>query len=199
MKRKAILVLDMLNDFVHGKLKFSNVQKIIPNIKLLLDFARNNDIPIIYCNDSHIQTDRELEIWGTHAMKGTKGSEIIDELKPQRGDYIVLKNSYSAFYKTELEKILESLYSEQGVESIIFTGIHTDICVKHSAYDAFLGGYEIIIAQDGVAAPSLQKNKNGLEYMKSNYLVQIKPINKIIHELRVKSSSKYWKKYQTNL
>lgn len=180
----VILVLDMLNDFVYGKLKFSEVQKIIPNIKLLLDFARQHNIPIVYCNDSHIPSDRELEIWGAHAMKDTKGSEVINDLKPQDNDHIILKNSYSAFYKTNLPNVLDSLYKGKGVESIIFTGIHTDICVKHSAYDAFLTGYDIIIAENGVAAPSFQKHKSGLDYMKSNYLVQVKQIEKILQDLR---------------
>lgn len=180
----VILVLDMLNDFVYGKLKFSKVQKIIPNIKLLLNFARLHDIPIVYCNDSHVLSDRELGIWGTHAMKDTKGSEVINDLKPQDNDYIILKNSYSAFYKTNLPNVLDSLYKGKGVESIIFTGIHTDICVKHSVYDAFLTGYDIIIAENGVAAPSFQKHKSGLDYMKSNYLVQVKQIEKILQDLR---------------
>lgn len=177
----------MLNDFVYGKLKFSKVQKIIPNIKLLLDIARKNNIPIIYCNDSHVISDRELEIWGAHAMKDTKGADVIDELKPHKSDYIVLKNSYSAFYKTELEKVLENLYNGQGVDTIVVTGIHTDICVKHSVCDAFLLGYDIIIAEDGVTSPSTQKNKSGLDYMKSNYLVKTKPTNKIIEDLGIKS------------
>lgn len=174
----------MLNDFVYGKLKFSKVQTIIPNIKLLLDFARQHNIPIVYCNDSHIASDRELQIWGAHAMKDTKGSEVINELKPQDNDHIILKNSYSAFHRTNLTKVLNSLYKGKGVESIIFTGIHTDICVKHSIYDAFLSGYDIIIAENGIAAPSFQKHKSGLDYMKSNYLVEVKQIEKIIQDLR---------------
>ncbi len=180
----VILVLDMLNDFVYGRLKFSKVQTIIPNIKLLLDFARHHNIPIVYCNDSHIPPDRELGIWGAHAMRDTKGSQVINELKPQDNDHIILKNSYSAFHKTNLPEVLDSLYEGKGVKSIIFTGIHTDICVKHSVYDAFLTGYDIIIAENAVAAPSFQKHKSGLDYMKSNYLVQVKQIEKILQDLR---------------
>lgn len=180
----------MLNDFVYGRLKFSGVQKIIPNIKLLIDTARKNNIPIVYCNDSHVPSDRELEIWGAHAMKDTEGSEIIDELRPHGGDRIVLKNSYSAFYNTELKNVLDSLYQGQGVETIIFTGIHTDICVKHSAYDAFLSGYDIIIAEDGIASPTIGKHRHGLDYMKSNYLVQVKPIKKILDDWSVLNPSK---------
>ena len=180
----VILVLDMINDFVYGKLKFSEAQTIIPNIKLLLDFARKHNIPIVYCNDSHIPSDRELEIWGPHAMKDTKGSGVIHELKPQDNDHIILKNSYSAFHRTNLAKVLDSLYKGKGVESIIFTGIHTDVCVKHSVYDAFLTGYDIIIAENAVAAPSLHKHRSGIDYMKSNYLVEVKQIEKIIQDLR---------------
>lgn len=182
-KRYGILVIDMLYDFIHGELGSTNVKKIIPNINSLLEFARNANIPILFCNDSHDSTDRQLEIWGPHAMKGTKGSQVIPELKIQPNDYIVLKNTYSAFYKTDLKKILDSLYSGKGVKSIIFTGIHTDICIQHSVYDAFLSGYNIIIAEDGVSSLNIKKHNEGINYMKSNYSIQIQTIEKLLSDL----------------
>ena len=77
-KRYAILVIDMLNDFINGKLKLKGAEKIVPNIQKLLNFARLQNIPIIYCNDSHLPNDKELQIWGRHAMKGTRGAEVIE-------------------------------------------------------------------------------------------------------------------------
>ena len=96
--RYVILVNDMLNDFIHGKLKSARVAQIIPKIGLLLEKARQKDIPIFYCNDEHLSTDKyELKLWGEHAMKGTKGARVIDELKPASNDYIVPKRRYSSF------------------------------------------------------------------------------------------------------
>ena len=105
--RYAILVIDMLNDFINGKLRLEGVEKIIPNIQNLLEFYRKHNIPIIYCNDSHLPEDRELKIWGKHAMKGSKGAQIIKELKPMPNDHIITKNTYSAFLNTKLKKLLK--------------------------------------------------------------------------------------------
>ena len=72
--RYAILVIDMLNDFINGKLRLDGVEDIVQNIQKLLSSARQRNIPIIYCNDAHDIKDRELKIWGEHAIKGTSGA-----------------------------------------------------------------------------------------------------------------------------
>lgn len=182
-RRCAILVADMLNDFVYGKLGSPSVKKLIPKLKSLIDSARECRIPVIFCNDSHSTSDRELKIWGPHAMKGTEGAEVIKELAPQSGDHVILKNTYSAFHKTKLRKVLDSLYNGKGVEEIILTGIYTDICIKHTVYDAFLDGYDIIVPENGVCSFTLQKHRDALDYMKNNYSIKIEKIDDIIDEL----------------
>ena len=93
--KPAVLVIDMLNDFVTGELKCDTAQEIIPNISTLLNAARKYDWPVVYCNDAHLQCDSELKKWGPHAMKGTKGAEVIPEFKPTSKDYIIEKRTYS--------------------------------------------------------------------------------------------------------
>ena len=73
--RYAILVNDMLNDFIQGSLRSDRANFIIPQIRLLLDTAKQKNIPVFYCNDEHLQTDSELKLWGQHAMKGTEGAK----------------------------------------------------------------------------------------------------------------------------
>jgi nicotinamidase-related amidase len=180
-KRYAILVIDMLNDFINGKLRLEGVEKIIPNIQNLLDFARLHDIPLVYCNDSHLPNDRELKIWGKHAIKGTKGSQVIKELKPTSKDHIITKNTYSAFFNTKLKDLLQSLYQGEGADSLIITGIHTDICVKHTVYDAFINGYDVTVVEDGVKAlPSVDKRI--IKYMKEKYAIEVKKIKDILKQ-----------------
>lgn len=179
--RYAILVIDMLNDFINGKLRLEGVEKIVPNIQKLLDFARQHNIPIIYCNDSHLPEDRELKIWGKHAMKGTRGAQVIKELKPMPNDNVIIKNTYSAFFNTKLKDLLQSLYQGQGANSLIVTGIHTDICVKHTIFDAFVNGYDITVAEDGVKALPLV-DKRILKYMKEKYAIEVKKIKDILHQ-----------------
>jgi nicotinamidase-related amidase len=96
-------------------------------------------------------------------------------------DHIITKNTYSAFLNTKLKKLLQSFYQGQGANSLIVTGIHTDICVKHTVYDAFLTGYNITVAEDGVKALPLV-DKRILKYMKEKYAVQVKKIKDILKQ-----------------
>jgi nicotinamidase-related amidase len=181
--RYTILVTDMLNDFIYGRLKSVRARKIIPKIKYLLDFARRKNIPIFYCNDEHLLSDPEIRVWGAHAMKGTKGANVVQDIKPTNNDLMIPKRGYSAFDKSRLEKALKSTYNGKGPTTIIMTGIHTHICIKHSTYDAFTRGYDTIIAQDGVNAFTKNDHMFGLEYMKANYGARIQKISEIIRDI----------------
>ena len=171
----------MLNDFIKGSLKCERALEIIPRIHTLLDIARNNQIPIFYCVDEHLPTDRyELDLWGPHAMKGTVGQQIIDELKPLDHDQVITKRTYSAFDRTKLDTALIGAYNGKGVDTIIITGVHTHICGKHTSYDAFTRGLKIVVAEDGVQAFSEEEHISGLEYIRKIYGADVEKINKII-------------------
>ena len=84
LNHPAILVVDMLNDFVTGAIGCDRARAIVPATARLLAAAREKGVPVIYCNDCHLPgIDRELQIWGDHAIKGTPGAEVIPELTPQ--------------------------------------------------------------------------------------------------------------------
>ena len=181
MARPAILVIDMQNDFVKGKLKCERASKIIPNIQTLLNKARQMNIPVFYCVDEHLPMDNyELDLWGPHAMKGTEGQKIIDELKPSDIDFVIPKRTYSAFDGTGLDRSLNGLYGGEGVDTVIITGLHTNICDRHSSYDAFTRGFKIIVAEDGVEAFTEEEHLSGLEYIKRMYGADIKKISEIV-------------------
>jgi nicotinamidase-related amidase len=185
--RYTILVTDMLNDFIYGRLKSVRARKIIPKIKYLLEFARRKNIPIFFCNDEHLLSDPEISVWGAHAMKGTKGADVIQDIKPSYNDLMISKRGYSAFDKSKLEKALKCTYNGRGPTTIIMTGIHTHICIKHSAYDAFTRGYNTIIAEDGVNAFTKNDHIFGLEYMKAIYGAKIQKISEIIRIINEQS------------
>ena len=113
-ERVAILVNDMLNDFIKGALRSDRASKIISSIKDLLFIARTKDIPVFYCNDEHEEDDPELKIWGPHSMKGTEGSQVIPELKLDQRDCVVPKRFYGAFDSTNLDTLLKESYSGRG-------------------------------------------------------------------------------------
>lgn len=161
----AVVVIDMINDFVSGILAVDRATDLVSKIKHLLTYARTHNISIIYVNDSHFPNDREFKIWGKHAMAGTVGSQVVDELKSQSDDIILEKMRYSAFFGTSLDNILREL----NISTLIITGIVTNICIQHTVADAFFRGYNVIIPQDCVEAFTEAEQKEGLEYMKRMY------------------------------
>ena len=183
MNNKAVIIIDLLNDFVTGDLKCERAKRIIPNLKKLIEVARKNNIPVIYSNDAHFPEDAEVvHKWGKHAIKGTKGAEVIPELKPTGKDYIIEKRTYSSFYETGLDSLLRSLYSGEGVKTVILGGLHTNICVRHTAAEAFFRGYKIIIAKDGVEAFTQEDYEQGLKYLEDVYNAKIMAVDEIIKE-----------------
>ena len=149
MAKKALLIIDMLNDFIKrgAPLEVPKARGIIRNIRRELEKARRAGIPVIYCCDRHEPRDQEFEVWPPHAVRGTQGAEIIEELRPIKGEPVVAKKTYSAFYRTSLEKTLKGL----GVKHLILTGVVTNICILYTAVDAYMRGYEITVPEDCVA------------------------------------------------
>ena len=133
----------------------------------------------------HYPQDVEVvEKWGNHAIKGTKGAEVIPELKPAKKDYIVEKRTYSGFYETGLDPLLRSLYKGDGVKTVVLGGLHTHMCVRHTAADAFFRGYRIIVAKDGVEAFTQEDHEQGLKYLENVYNAKIMTVDEIIKEFK---------------
>jgi len=175
--RMSVIVVDMLNDFVKGALKCERASKIIPIIQRLLDFARRKKIPVIYVSDAHLPgVDDELELWPPHAIVGTKGAEIIEELKPVKGDYTLQKRRYSAFYETGLDPLLREL----KVDTLVLVGLVTNVCIQHTAADAFFRGYGIIVPEDCVEASTEEAQKTAIKYLKTNYGSEITNVHELM-------------------
>ncbi len=166
LDRPAILVVDMLNDFVTGALTCERGRAIVPATAQLLDAARAAGVPVIFCNDCHLsEIDREFEIWGPHAVKGTPGAEVIPELKVCDKDYIVPKRRYSGFFQTDLDILLREL----GVKTVIMTGLHAHMCVRHTSADAFQLGYNVVVAKQATDAFTEEDYNIGIAYLKTCY------------------------------
>ena len=149
---KALIVVDMLNDFVSGALhNEAKATAIVPSIRRLLDHARaNEEWVVVYANDAHRADDRELAIWGRHALAGTHGAAVIEALAPigTEREIVLTKRFYGAFDGTDLEDIL----FDYEVNDVILVGQHTNGGIRHTAYGAFLAGYDIHVPMDAVCA-----------------------------------------------
>jgi nicotinamidase-related amidase len=172
-RRYAVLVVDMLEDFIYGVLKCERMVPKIPNVVAVVQASRAKGVPVVYCNDSHKPSDFELNRWEAHAMRGTEGAQVIGELAPERTDHVVQKSSYSAFHATELDDVLRSLYGGKGANTLAIAGVTTDCCVRHTAADAFFRRYEVDVLHDGVDAFSQAQHEAGLDYVRYWYLCDV--------------------------
>jgi nicotinamidase-related amidase len=164
---KALVIIDMLDDFVGGALANPKAQAIVPAIQRLLARARAAGWPVVFSNDAHEPDDPELAIWGPHAMAGAPGSRVIAALAPRGGPLEIIspKRSYGAFDGTGLDEQLRAL----GVDEVVLTGQHTHVCVRHSSYGAMIRGYRITVPTDAVCAFGDVDEQAALAYLKDVY------------------------------
>jgi nicotinamidase-related amidase len=141
----GLIILDMLADFVDGKLANPAARTIIEPIAALAREARQReDWVVIYANDAHQPGDVEFKVFGEHALAGSPGAQVIPELRPHEGDLVVPKRYYSAFTDTDLDTTCRV----RDIRRLVIVGQHTDCCCRHTAYDAFRRGLDITVVPD---------------------------------------------------
>lgn len=157
--RKALLVVDYTVDFVaeDGALTCGNPGQAIEKAicKLTEDFLAEGEL-VVMPVDLHDKEDAfhpEAQLFPPHNIRGTAGRELYGRLaevyKANANRIIWLdKTRYSAFAGTNLELLLR----ERNIEEIHIAGVCTDICVLHTAVDAYNKGYTIFIHGNGVAS-----------------------------------------------
>jgi nicotinamidase-related amidase len=149
--KEALLVIDMLNDFVRpgAPLEVPATRTILPALRARLAEARARNVPILYVCDAHRPDDPEFARmgWPPHAVKGTEGAKVVAELAPQETDPVIEKTSYTGFHHTGLEGILQAL----DVDSLVLTGCVTNICILYTAFDAVIRGFQVTVPADCVA------------------------------------------------
>ena len=171
--RSALLVVDMLNDFVDGVLGNPAALGIVEPIQRLAARARTtHDWLVVYANDAHELSDVELRVFPPHAMAGTPGAAVVDQLRPEHDDIVVPKRFYSSFTSSNLENELRA----HDVGRVVLVGQHTDCCVRHTAYDAFIRGLEVAVCPDATtvfepssAEPVPERQAHALEYLRTYY------------------------------
>jgi nicotinamidase-related amidase len=161
-KKHCIVVIDMLNDFIGEKaaLRCESGEKIVPKIKELVEFGHENNIQVVFVQEAHRKNDRDFRVRPVHAIKGTWGSEFIPELQPdeEKGDYIVQKRRHSAFTFTDFDLFLR----EEEIDTVVLTGVWTNVCVRSTASDALYNGYNVICISDGTASQDDSMHESGL-------------------------------------
>ena len=161
----ALLIIDMLNDFVlkGAPLEVPDTERIITPIQDKIRNDREKSTPIIYICDAHGKKDQEFVRmgWPPHALAGSRGAQVIEQLKPSAHDTIIYKKSYSGFFETDLDKVLK----EADASELLVTGCVTNICVLYTAADAVQRGYKVTVFKDCVAALNQEEHAFALQQM----------------------------------
>jgi nicotinamidase/pyrazinamidase len=126
-------------------------------------------MPVIYLCDAHREDDEEFRVWPSHAVAGTEGGRIVEDLAPAPGDIVLAKTTYSAFYKTQLEDTL----THKNIGSLTVVGVVTNICIFFTAFEAVVRGYEVEVPRDSIAALSPEEHEFALGQMANILKVKI--------------------------
>ncbi|MCY4581670.1 MAG: isochorismatase family protein [Chloroflexi bacterium] len=191
--RSALCVIDMQNydikpggffdltgvDTEHGR-------RVIPTIQRALAYARAAGMPVLFTR-MVIPADPMLRAglgspwyWKSAAYRadlsdpameravgidGTWGGEIVEELAPQEGEYVIAKNLYSAFQRTDFDLVLKRL----GVRHLFVTGIGTPTCVEATARDAYFHEYFPVLIEDCCGGIIPETHEQALFAIKRRY------------------------------
>lgn len=177
--RWAIMVIDETGDPTGGPLE-STLLPPTERTAQILDAARAVSVPVIFANDAHIRgIDPELELWGDHGIAGTPEAQTSPQLHQQEGDFLIQKPRYSSFFQTQLRLLL----GELGVEGVVLCGFDTNICIVHTAADAFFNGYQIVVVEDATATFLIGDQRSGLDYMNRCYGARIVSADTVVAAL----------------
>jgi ureidoacrylate peracid hydrolase len=173
LTKSAVVVVDMQNAFAAkgGMLDIAGVDisdapRVVGSIKRVSVAARKAGVLVVYLQmgykpdlsnsggpnspNYHKELAMHLmncrpELKGKLLTEGTWDFEIVDELKPEGADLIVVKTRYSAFAGTTLDSQLRT----RGIRYLFFAGIATNVCVESTLRDAYFQDYWPILIADG--------------------------------------------------
>ncbi|MEK5521422.1 cysteine hydrolase family protein [Heyndrickxia sp. FSL W8-0423] len=176
MTRKALINIDYTYDFIadDGKLTCGKPGQDIENtiIQLTSDFILSGDY-VVFAIDCHQKEDTlhpEAKLFPPHNIVGTEGRQLFGALqglyeqhKNDENVHYMDKTRYSAFAGTDLDIKLR----ERGIEELHLCGVCTDICVLHTAVDAYNKGYKIVVHGNAVASFNDTGHQWALEHFKN--------------------------------
>ncbi|GCF93242.1 isochorismatase [Enterococcus florum] len=158
---RALISIDYTNDFVatDGKLTTGEAGQAIEEalFAVTTQYFQQGDY-VVFAIDGHDPSDQfhpENRLFPPHNVIGTSGRELYGALadfyRENQADktvYWIDKRHYSAFSGTDLDIRLR----ERGITELCLTGVCTDICVLHTAVDAYNLGYRLVIPKAAVAS-----------------------------------------------
>ncbi len=165
----AVVVVDMQNAFCHpdGSLHAEPSEAAIDPVAELVDRAREADADVIYTRDVHPPEQfenthyyDEFDRWGEHVLEGSWDAELAASLDVRDDDHVVVKHTYDAFYRTDLEGYLDV----HGIDDLLICGTLANVCVLHTAGSAGLRDYRPVIVTDALGYITPEHKEYAVEH-----------------------------------
>jgi nicotinamidase-related amidase len=155
-ENSVLVVVDVENEFCKpgGKMYCETGAKTIPGvintIKGMVERARSAHIPIIYIQSVRTLEEPEFTVFNRAKILklGDWGSEIVDEIKPQKEDIIIQKFTHDPFLRPELDKVLNGIVSDPRKHFAIVTGGEVNVCLYHTVMGFHLRDYWTVVPVD---------------------------------------------------
>ncbi|PWR75124.1 cysteine hydrolase family protein [Methanospirillum stamsii] len=172
MKKPALLIIDMQNDFASKKavLPVAGAENVISPLTQVLSEFRARNLPIFHVVRVHHPDGSDVEWFRAEkfkstpfAVRRTPGADVIDELKPKPGEYLLEKTRMSAFIGTGLDLTLRTL----GIEIVVIAGIQTPNCIRTTVFDAMAYNYETVLVNDATGAQTREIHEANVLDMKN--------------------------------
>lgn len=189
--KPALMVIDLQNDFIqeNGAIPCVDGGKAVLNTIPLIRKAREAKVPVIFTQEYHRDPkvygpyDFGREIDGTdpvHTVMGSHGWELVKEILPlEKTDYLIQKPRYSTFIGTDLDLILRS----HDIETIIISGVCTNICIHYNAVDAHQRDYRVRVVRECVAGTSKEAHDAALTQIEYLQFGGVQPLGSILRAL----------------
>ena len=166
MNKPALLVIDMLNDFLDAW-PAADRERLLQSTRDLLTLLRSHNLPVIWVRQE-FEPDLsdafpEMRAKGIHKnIRGTQGAKIDSTLDVRASDPVVVKKRYSAFFGTTLDDLLRVVQPD----AMILAGINTHACIRTTAIDAYQRDWPVVLAADCVASYDKEHHEVSLRYMR---------------------------------
>ncbi len=166
-ERTAVLVIDVLNDFVEseGAMYLPGGEELMQPVNALTAAARTAGAEVVFLNARYQEGDRLFDKRTPHCLAGTTGAELPEEIVVKDPDHIIHKRRYSGFFATDLDLWLR----EHDIKRVVLCGLVTNICVRSTAHDAFFLGYEVAVAEDACRATGPREHASSLYDIKTHF------------------------------
>lgn len=144
LSESALIMIDCQNTYREGVMQLDGVEEALLHARTLLNLARDKGVPIF-----HIKHDGGE---GSPYDLNTALGDIAEEVAPEDGEHVIVKNFPNAFIQTPLDEALRS----RGIENIILAGFMTHMCVNSTAHGGFNLGYKPTVVASTTATRALQ-------------------------------------------